>query len=329
MPRIRSLPEDFQVEEIPYETPSGEGPHAWIWIEKRLRNTADVARDLAEALDLERRQVGYAGRKDKLAVTRQWFSVPDADPERVRGLEIEGAQILEVARHGERLRVGALEGNRFVLVVREVDPAEVPEMAARFDRILERGLPNRFGQQRFGRHGDNAERGAELLKQPRIRGDRRQAWFLLSALQSAVFNEVLARRPAAVDELMAGDLAVVHATEAYEWISSPEARQDAVRRFELSPTGPIFGTKMRWPRGAVADLERQVMASFGVEERQWSKLPRGARLFGQRRPLRVPVTDGRLVPGEQHSVELTFRLPAGSYATVLLEELLPGGFDEG
>lgn len=328
MPKIRSSPEDFVVEEMVHDRPCGEGHHTWIWIEKRLRNTADVADDLARELDLDRRQVGYAGRKDKVAVTRQWFSVPEVDPEKVADLEIDGVRVLEAIRHRERLRVGALDGNCFTLVVRDVESAMVPDVEARFSRVIERGLPNRFGDQRFGTHGDNAERGAELLKQSRIRGNRRQAWFLLSALQSAMFNEVLARRPAAIDELLPGDLAIVHATDAYEWISAPEDRAEAVKRFEISPTGPIFGTKMRWPRGAVADLERQVLAAFDLDETRFQKLPRGTRLFGQRRPLRARITDGALT-SEDGSLRLTFGLPAGSYATVLLEELFPDGFEEG
>lgn len=327
MPKIRTQAEDFEVEELPLYRLSGDGPHTCLLIEKRLRTTPEVARDLANALQFEPRHVGYAGRKDKAAVTRQWFSVPEVDPARVLALKLDGAKVLEAQRNSERLRLGELRGNRFRLIVRDVTPEQAEWATNRFQQLLKRGLPNRFGEQRFGRHGDNAQHGAELLRKRRFRGDRKHAWFLLNALQSAIFNAVLKARPVPVDELMQGDLAVTHSTDALEWVTDPTTEGERLKNFEISPTGPMFGSKMRRPRGAAADLERRAMEAFDVEEGDFLRLPRGMRLYGERRSLRVRLEQASLRHTDD-ALDLSFDLPAGSYATVVVEELFPDGFED-
>ncbi len=328
VPRSRSSPEEFQVEEVSLFPPSGRGTHTHLWVEKRLRTTDDVLRTLARELDLQQRAVGYAGRKDRLAVTRQWFSVPVTDAERLASLEIAGARVLARERHDERLRVGQLVGNRFRLQVREVDEAAGHAAAETLARLHERGLANRFGPQRFGHDGRNVERGRRILASRYLRGDRRRALLMVSALQSEVFNRVLERRTAALDELLPGDLAIVHATADYLLVTDPAAVADRVAAFEISATGPIFGTKMRRPQGEAAALEDAVMTELDLPAAGRLFLPRGLRLFGDRRPLRVRPKDARAV-WRDGVLELRFELPAGSYATVLLEELFPEGFEEG
>ncbi len=332
MPCIRTHPEDFFVEEIPLYPPQGHGSHTHLLIEKRLRNTHDLLRDLARALGLPRREVGYAGRKDRIAVTRQWFSVP-VTGERLADLELGGAEVVARERHPERLRVGQLWGNRFCLAVREVDEQAARRAAEILDRLHANGLPNRFGRQRFGRDGQNAARGLEILATGRLLGGRRKALLMLSALQSEVFNRVLAGRSAPLDELLPGDLAVVHATGellpvADPAVADPAALAERAARFEVSATGPIFGTKMRSPRGAAAELEAAAMAAAGLPTDWQRRLPRGLKLFGGRRPLRVRPRDAG-AEWADGVLRLAFELPAGSYATVLLEELFPEGFDEG
>ena len=327
MPRIRSVPEDFEVEERLLYPLEGEGPHLYLWVEKRLCNTDDVARSLAQVLDLPRRDVGYAGRKDRLAVTRQWFSVPREAAGRLGEWEHPGARILDRQWHREKLRVGQLRGNRFRLQVREVDEATGEAAIARLAEVARVGLPNRFGPQRFGRDGKNAERGADVLKRQRITGNRRHAWLMVSALQAAVFNRVLELRRAGLDELLEGDVAIVHATgETFLVTEGIEPRR--LERFELSPTGPMFGSKMAWPRGETAEVERQAMADFGLGDPRRLDLPRGLKLYGDRRPLRIQ-PKGAEARWQDDVLEVTVELPAGAYATVLLDEILPEGFEEG
>lgn len=321
MARIRVVPEDFQVEELPLYEPSGSGSFLWLWIEKRLLNTQDVALELARQLDVHRREVGFAGRKDRRALTRQAFTLPAELEGRLGELDIEGVRILQVEKTDHRLRTGQLLGNRFSLVVREVAADSMPEIAERFDSLTEGGMANRFGAQRFGRDGRNVDKGRKILESGRFKGDRRRAFLMVSALQSAVFNEVLRRR--SHNELMAGDLAWVHATDDWLWIDDPGAHQERLRAFEISPTGPIFGTKTKRPKGSVAELEAGVMADFELPPSTEIRPPKGMQIYGDRRPLRVLPQNGNLFrAADEDSIRVDFELPSGSYATVFLAELL-------
>jgi tRNA pseudouridine13 synthase len=343
LPRLRAQIDDFEVEEVPLYLPCGEGEHTFLWVEKRGVDTEAVTRDLARALRLERLAIGYAGRKDRWAVTRQWISVPRLPPAAARELAGPSWRVLDAVSHRHKLRTGDLLGNRFRVVVRGLTPAAASSAVERLAEMTRRGMSNRFGRQRFGRDGDNAAAGAAVLRGERFRGDRRQARFLVSALQSALFNQVLERRPAPPWQLLDGDLAVVHRSGGL--FAVPDAAAEAARAatLEISPTGPIYGAKMRSAAGAVAELEEQVWRELGLGSWRDLSPPRGLTVDGARRALRVPVGDASArgvaadrtgatgnaaVAGE--ALELRFELPAGSYATVLVEELFPGTeVDEG
>ena len=312
-------PEDFQVEELPLYPPSGEGSHTFVRIEKRLRTTEEVARELARAAGVAAREIGYAGRKDRMSVSSQWFSVPGLPPERAEELELREARVLEAAAHPHKLRTGHLAGNRFALVVRDAPAERLAGAAERLATLVARGMPNRFGGQRFGREGDNAEQGLRVLTGELRMRDRRRARFLVSALQAAVFNAVLEARLPDLVTLEAGDVAVLHESGGLFLVEDPAAEAPRAEAFEISATGPIFGTKVLAPAGAVAERERRVAASLGVPERL--EPPRGVRLRGARRPLRVRPGDAEteLRDGALH---LRFTLPPGSFATELVEAVL-------
>jgi tRNA pseudouridine13 synthase len=327
VPRLKSTPEDFLVEELPLYTPSGSGEHTWVEVEKRLRTTEEVAGALAAAAAVDPGRVGWAGRKDREAVTRQWLSVPGLPPARAATLAGDGWHVLRAVAHGERLRLGELIGNHFRLVVRDVAAGDAAAAAARLADISLHGLPNRFGAQRFGDDGRNVERGAALLRGETAPGGRRQQRLYLSALQAAIFNEALRRRPAPPRQLLPGDLALVHASGALLPVGGPtmpgnaiEQLQSRADRFDLSPTGPLLGHKMRAPRGEPLERERAAAASCGAPWVPTLPRLRGHLLPGGRRPLRVPVTEVSH-HHRRESLELAFVLPPGSYATVLVEEL--------
>jgi tRNA pseudouridine13 synthase len=160
---VRSRPEDFAVEELPLYEPSGEGDHVHFAIEKRGLSTVQAVHRVARALGVAERGVGTAGRKDARAVTRQTLSVEHVAPEDVLALEVEGVRVLDARRHGKKLRVGHLAGNRFRIVLRESDPARAADARAMLARLEERGLPNAFGPQRFGNRGDSWLVGGALL----------------------------------------------------------------------------------------------------------------------------------------------------------------------
>ena len=315
-------PEDFRVEEVPLYEPTGKGGHTFVHLEKRGRTTEEVARDLARAAGVRPGDVGYAGRKDRMSVSSQWFSVPGLAPERAARLELRDARVLGAVAHPHKLRTGHLKANRFTLVVRDAEPDALAAAPDRLRRLVEVGVPNRFGKQRFGRAGDNAEEGRRLLSgQARLR-DRRRGRFLVSALQAEVFNAVLAEREAALAELRPGDVAVVHASGGLFVVEDLAAESPRADAFEISATGPIFGTKVLEPSGAVAEAERRIRLGHGVPEPL--RPPPGIRIHGARRPLRVRPEDASV---EQRDTELylRFTLPPGSYATVLVEELLRAG----
>jgi len=323
--RWPAVPEEFLVEELPLYPPCGEGPHTFVRVEKRLRTTEEVARDLARAAGVPVRDVGYAGRKDRVAVARQWLSVPGLAPERARDLELEGARVLEAVPHRHKLRTGHLAGNRFAVRVRDVPPATVARASEALARLVARGVPNRFGAQRFGRDGENAERGLALLRSGRSPRDRRRARFWISALQARVFNEILERRSLPLYCLEAGDRAVVHASGGLFLVEDPAAEQPRADAFAISPTGPLFGTRMERAAGAPAAREEAVMEELGLGGSL--RPPRGIRMRGGRRALRVRPEEARVEPAPR-GLWVRFRLPPGSYATVVVPALLAAAADD-
>ena len=320
MVRIRSQPEDFVVDEVPLYPPSGEGEHSLARVEKRGTTTEAVAGALARSVGVRPRDVGYAGRKDRVALARQWFSLPGVAPERLRGLAGEGFRVLEAERHGHKLRTGHLAGNRFEILVREVGPTAAAAVPERLVLLERRGMPNRFGSQRFGRDGRNAERARALLAGARA-PDRRAARFLLSALQAELFNAVLAARPLPLDALEVGDVAVVHRSGGLFVVEDPARETPRAARFEISATGPIFGARPVAPRGAPARREAELRDRLGIPPDAELRPPAGVRLRGARRPLRVRPDELACEPVGADALRLCFHLPAGSYATVLIEEL--------
>jgi tRNA pseudouridine13 synthase len=317
-------PEDFRVDEIPLYAPSGEGSHTFVHVEKTGRTTEEIARELAHAAGVAARDVGYAGRKDRVAVTTQWFSVPGLDPAAALALNLRGARVLEAARHPHKLRTGHLRGNRFAMLVRGLDGEAEPGARARAAELVRRGLPNRFGAQRFGREGDNAERGARVLRGEAAPRDRREARFLLSALQAEIFNAVLAERGDAYDRLEQGDVAVVHASGGLFVVEDVARESPRAEAFEISATGPIFGTRVLEPCGAPAERERAALAARGIVL-EGLRAPRGIPLRGARRALRVR-PEQLALESTPEGLRVEVVLPAGTFATVLLEELLGRGF---
>lgn len=323
---IKVAPEDFRVDEIPAYLPSGEGPHLYVRIEKRCRDTAEVAKELARHFGLPQREVGYAGQKDRQAVTTQWMSLPGVAAEDALQWQGEGVRVLEAVPHRNKLRTGHLRGNRFRILLRGVDEEGFLQLRRILDAIAERGLPNYFGAQRFGRDGDNAELGRTILlgerEDPRLRRalrDGRLRRFLVSAFQSEIFNRVLAKRleDGSWDTPLLGDVLQRLPAGRPFLCSDPEADAPRVASFECSITGPLPGGRMHpVPEGEAARLEAEVLAASGVSE---EALLRSRDAPGGRRPLRLFVRPQASLVEE--GAWLDFELPPGAYATVLLREI--------
>lgn len=317
---IRSCPEDFVVEEIPRVQPEGEGGHVWLWVEKRSANTDWVSRELANALGCHQRDIGYAGLKDRHAVTRQWFSVPAGDGMEgtLKQLQIEGVRILESRRHTRKLKRGTLNGNRFQLRVRDF-AGDITETEQRLRHIQANGVPNYFGPQRFGHQGRNVEQGFRLLSK-KMRLKRNKKSIYLSAIRSFLFNQVLAERVRSGnwDTIVDGELAMLDGSHSIFPCEMPGADiEDRCKRLDIHPTGPMPGEGGTQPRGEVAELELDVIQN-------WPELAEvliSQRVQASRRALRL-FPAGFKWQFEAGALELVFELPPGTYATTVLREIL-------
>jgi tRNA pseudouridine13 synthase len=318
---LRQVPEDFLVEELPAYLPGGTGEHLFLWVEKVGMDTPEAARVLARALGLPPSAVAWAGLKDRLARTRQWLSVPAQAEGRLAGLELPPAlRVLSSARHTNRLRPGHLRGNRFQIRIRA---PQNPEAAQPVLSVLSaQGLPNAFGEQRFGR-GDTARRGRALLLGERLprRPDRFERKLYTSAFQAELFNWMLSARLQAgwFGRARSGDLLRKADSGGLFLCREPEVDQVRVERLEVSPTGPIYGWKMPRPGEAVDAEEQALLTEEGLTLERFRDL--GALAEGTRRPYAVPVGE---LQSQRDGADLllSFMLPKGSYATVLLDEVM-------
>ncbi len=330
--RLKQRPEDFVVEEIPAYAPSGAGEHVFVRFTKRDTTTLDAVRAFARALDCDPREVGFAGMKDKRAVATQTISLHaprgvDARTVAARALslEVDGIVVHEAAPHGNKLKPGHLEGNRFEITVRDVARDRLGEVTAALDRVARIGVPNAFGSQRFGVEGNNARRALAWLrgedKGPRDPRMRRLLW---SSLQSAVFNEVLdARvRDSTWATPVEGDLLKLRTSGGLFVCAAVQTDGERAARGEVSPTGPIIGARMRWPDGAPGELERRIAAAQLGDGFDLASTRRFGE--GSRRSLRLWVEDMRWEIVEDDSghraasVRVYFVLPKGGYATTVL-----------
>lgn len=318
---IRTEPEDFLVDEISLFDPDGEGEHLLLRIEKRNTNTEWVAGLLAKHANVPRRDVSYAGQKDRNAVTRQWFSVrlagqPEPDWSELDSPEIK---IMETARHGRKLRTGALKGNRFTIRVREFegDEAALKKCLA---RVAAEGIPNYFGEQRFGRGGGNIASAQALFRGELKRLKRQKRGIYLSAARSLLFNQVLAFRvtsgswntPLPGERLMLDGSRSSFLAEQID--SELEQRYHSM---DIHTSGPLWGRGDVMVSSEIAELEAAVVEKEVL-------LREGLEKFGlkmERRALRAPVRDfGWSVQGKLLTLE--FSLAKGSFATSLLRECI-------
>ncbi|HVY40793.1 MAG TPA: tRNA pseudouridine(13) synthase TruD [Polyangia bacterium] len=330
MLRFVPSPQTFTVEELPAYAPTGEGTHLFLWIEKRGLTTLDAIADIARVLRVEARDVGYAGLKDRHALTRQWLSVPGVAA--AQALEAppdpDGRwAILRAVPHPHKLRLGHLRGNRFEVVLQGDEgefEAAWPELQQAVERIARDGVPNRFGAQRFGAAGDNAATGLALLRGQRRERDRRKRRLLLSALQSAVFNRVLALRAETgpLTRVRPGDVLQKTDTGGLFVTTDLGADQPRVDRGEVVPTGPLPGDReIEPPPGTEArDMEDQAIAAVGATREDFTRA--GRDLPGARRAVVVRAQELQL-QRDAAGARLTFSLPAGAYATVLVDAVLP------
>jgi tRNA pseudouridine13 synthase len=337
---IRARPEDFVVDErLDFEL-SGAGEHAWLRLRKRATNTEYLARALARAAGVPVRDVGYAGLKDRHAVTSQWFSVrlPGREIEDWQGRLPDGVEVLEATRHGRKLQRGALAGNHFTITLRDC-AGDRAALSRRIAEIARDGVPNYFGEQRFGRDAANVAHARAMLtgdepvretagapslaRGPRLNpiGDRHRRGIYLSAARAFLFNEVLARRVSdgTWSQLLDGEAVILAGSRSFfvtETIDN--VLRERLARHDVHPSGPLWGQGELPTRGSARVLEEEAVAPY-------PELTRGLAAEGLRQERRAL----RLLPQaltahwpDETTLVLGFALPAGSYATTLLRELV-------
>lgn len=389
--RIKLRPEDFIVDEIPLYEPCGEGEHLYLRVQKIGVSHGELLSFLRRQFNVTNAEIGYAGMKDKHAVTRQTVSIHLHEDPPSTEIEHDRITVLWADRHRNKIKRGHLRGNRFSVRVREVDPLKAPLVARTLRRLERIGVPGYFGSQRFGYRHNNHRLGAMLLLEdfdgmiaellgtggswfPAHQRERRELFdqgrydeaqllwstadrseiiaikklaagapaeaairaignitlnFFASSLMSAAFNRVLDRRidEGLADQLIAGDLAWKHDSRAVFPITLAELESgeldDRLARFEISPSGPLWGDGMRSTSGRVAEIEQEALEATGVSRHvmmssRW-------RPEGGRRPFRVPIVNTDIESGiDDHGpyIALKFDLPRGAYATIALREIM-------
>lgn len=322
---IRHHPSDFKVDEQFSFQPYGEGEHALLHIKKQDSNTDWLARQIAQLAGIKKVDVSYAGLKDRNAVTTQWFSAwlpgkPDPDWSL---LNSDNVEVLETCRHNRKLRRGSLSGNQFTLVVRDLN-GTVGDLEHRIDKIKTDGVPNYFGDQRFGIDGQNLEKAKRMFSGRREK-DRFKRSMYLSAARSAMFNEVLSRRVEMNKwaDGLPGDVMLLDNSRSYFLATDIDDEiKRRLKEHDIHPSGPLWGRGELLSKQEVENLET-TLPGLSEDFQIFDIGLKNARLNQERRSLRLSVKDLQWqLDKDNQLLELSFFLPAGGYATSVLREIV-------
>ncbi|MBU3070257.1 tRNA pseudouridine(13) synthase TruD [Aestuariicella sp. G3-2] len=295
---FRRSHEDFQVVENLGFDLTGQGEHVYLHIEKQGENTPWLARQIARLAGVQNNDVGYAGLKDRHAVTRQWFSVyfPKGTEPDWSELETDTIQLLNVTRHSQKLRRGAHKSNHFVIRLHELE-GDVSRLSERLQTVIADGVPNYFGLQRFGHDGNNLKEANRILVEGGRIGNRQKRGMMLSAARSYLFNQVLSAR--------------IHAGN---WNTSLAG--DVATDAETPATGPLWGRGRPLVSDECLALEEGVLS----QPEGWCDALEHVGLSQERRSLLLK-PEGFEFSINGSTLEVSFSLPPGTYATAVLREI--------
>ncbi|NOX42175.1 MAG: tRNA pseudouridine(13) synthase TruD [Gammaproteobacteria bacterium] len=338
---IKQSPEDFCVDEILGFDPDGEGDHVLLHIQKRNLNTQDIVDTLCRFADVKNVDVGYSGLKDRHAVTSQWFSVnltgkiePDwllldgssmscssADSS---SIENQSIRFLTVSRHKRKLKRGTHQANRFKLLLRNLE-GDLDDIRQRLQRVQTSGVPNYFGEQRFGRNFSNITQAEKMMRGVIKVKSRHKRSLYLSAIRSMLFNSVLSHRVTQEnwDKAIAGELLVLDGTHSYfQYEEGDDSINERIECGDVHPSGPLWGKLKKEQKkfdynAPFFELENSIMSGY----KHWCEGLERAGLIYDRRSLRLPVSELAWGFVENDNLQLQFTLPAGGYATTVLREL--------
>lgn len=319
---LRNQPEDFMVtEQLAFE-PSGEGEHVFLYIEKKGENTEYVARLLARHANVRQRDIGYAGLKDRHAVTRQWFSVwlpgkPGNEPDWAL-LNGGPLQVLQSIRHARKLKRGVLAGNRFQITVRDWQ-GDKAVLERQLKLIKTGGIANYYGEQRFGHNGQNVNKALAMFAGAKTGREQRSLY--LSAARSYLFNQLLAQRvlKGTWNQALPGDMYMLDRTNScFKSASADDSLVQRLKTGDIHPSGVLWGKGNADVADEALQLEQSIIAAYPA-------LADGLLAAGAergRRALRVNVFDLEWQFSADDVLALHFSLPAGSYATAVLREIV-------
>ncbi|MFT5636554.1 MAG: 2-C-methyl-D-erythritol 2,4-cyclodiphosphate synthase [Cognaticolwellia sp.] len=316
---LRRHRSDFKVfEQIPFE-PCGEGEHLFIHIRKTGANTAFVAKQLAQYFSVKESLVSYAGLKDRFAVTEQWFGVhvPGKQSYDLSDLNIEGIEVLTSKRHNKKLRIGGLDGNRFEITLRDV--TDIDELVRRWHVVSNFGVPNYFGEQRFGIHGGNIEKALGLFSGQKVK-DKKKRGMYLSAARSLIFNQMISERieQQTFDSLVNGDVLMLAGTQSvFVADVMDESLTSRLVEHDLDITAPMWGAGELMTTGDARAFEQHIADG---QQAFCEGLPRFG-LKQERRRIRLSIKDTDITV-DNDVVTLSFFLPSGAYATTIMRELI-------
>lgn len=347
---LRATPDDFEVHELLDFEPDGDGDHVLLQIQKRNTNTEWLARQLAKFAQVKHVDVGYCGLKDRNGVTTQWFSInliKKIEPD-WKALESGDLRVLRAERHRRKLKRGAHSGNRFVITLRDVN-GDAAEIESRVREATRNGVPNYFGEQRFGFDAGNVQKAREMFANEKIPpfekggvggisavaeenpprspfskgggNDRHTRGLYLSAARSYLFNLVLAQRVSngTWNRPFPGDAFILNGTNSFFVMDDIDAvTEERIASGDIHPSGPLWGKGELPCRGVIRDLEQTLLAS---EQLIREGLEREG-LKQERRALRLPVRDLETSWPEPTALQLRFTLQTGAYATTVIRELI-------
>ncbi|MGS0673462.1 tRNA pseudouridine(13) synthase TruD [Shewanella sp. 125m-1] len=314
---LRTHNSDFQVQEILPFAPTGEGEHHLLHIRKDGLNTLEIVKRLSIFAHVHPKEVTYAGQKDKHAVTEQWFGVriPGKETPDWQQLNCEQVTVLSAARHSKKLRIGALAGNRFTLILRNV--SDINDVIRRIDLVREQGVPNYFGEQRFGHDGKNLVFGRQMFTGRKVK-DRNKRSMYLSAVRSNVFNVAGSGRLALHGtKPLAGDCVMLAGSKSY-FVAElwDETLIERLNNKDIQLSAPLWGRGLPLAQGEAALCEADALESLAIDKDGLEH----AGLSQERRALLLEPQHLQYQVDED-TITLKFALPSGSYATSILREL--------
>ncbi|MBD3611360.1 MAG: tRNA pseudouridine(13) synthase TruD [Hydrogenovibrio crunogenus] len=317
---LKAEPADFQVDEHIAYTLSGEGEHLWVWVQKIGQNTDWVAKQIASWAGITAKEMGVAGKKDRQAITRQWMSLhlPGKQAPDIGSLDVPGVTLLKAMRHHRKLQTGGLSGNRFTLVLREIN-GNLDQIETRLQKIAGKGVPNYFGEQRFGNDFQNLAKATALFQGQIKSPKRHQKSLYISAARSWIFNEILSQRvrQGTWNRAISGDVFQLEGSQKWFADDSDPSLSKRVEEKGLHPTGALTGRGVLPSQSDAFQVEQAVLEKHPFWQAGLEKLG----LKQERRALRVLPKEMHWEWLDQQTLSVGFDLPAGSYATMVMREL--------